>query len=199
MHRSTLLARRPCPVLLAGLLTLLVVASARESAAVVVPGCVPIPDEGPRESDAYRDPEPDASLRQAVARLQALDPHATVRFSDCEVDSFATRAKDTVPAYASRILRAAGLSSAPAKVELYPLPTLEPKPGQDLDGSVLLRHKLPLAEEAPLSDRPGETRRGRRGRRAIPSRARRCSRSGPSRPSFSSPGSPRSFLLRPRS
>ena len=153
MQRPTLLARRARPLVLAGIVAVLRAGSAVEAAAAVVPSCVPIPDEGPRDSDAYRDPEPDASLVQAVARLQTQDPHATVRFSDCEVDSFATRAKDTVPTYASRILRAAGLSIAPAKVELYPLPTLEPKPGR-LDGSLLLHHKLPLAEEAPLPTVP---------------------------------------------
>ena len=146
MSRTTAVSSRRL-ALLAGLVAALTVASTGETRAATPTGCVPIPDEAPRGSAGYRDPEPDAALKAAVARLKAVDPAASVRFSDCEVDSFATRAKDTVPTYALDILRAARLPFAPVKNEVYPPPTLEPKGAQDLDGSALLAHKLPLGEE----------------------------------------------------
>src|SRR5262245_46106188 len=127
-------------VLSAAALALLMAASAPStSAAAVPPGCVPVPDRGPRDSADYVDPQPDDGLLKAVARLRAADPHATFTFSDCEVDSFATRPKPTVPGYAALILKAAGLASAPVKPELYPPPSLGPKPAQDLDGPELAR------------------------------------------------------------
>ena len=122
-------------------------------------GCTPIPDTDGRESPSFREPEPDAVLKQAVARLQAADPDATVRFVDCEVDSFTTRPKPTVPSYAATVLQAAGLPFAPVPVELVPSPTREPKLGQNLDSTALLSRKVPLAEEDPASAlHPGDGR-----------------------------------------
>ena len=118
--------------------------------------CTPIPDTGGRESPSFREPEPDAALKQAVARLQAVDPDATVRFVDCEVDSFTTRPKPTVPPYAAAVLQAAGLPFAPVPVQLVPPPTREPKPGQDLDSTALVSRRVPLAEEGPaVESHPG--------------------------------------------
>ena len=119
-------------------------------------GCVPVPDRGPRgESEQFRDPPPDPSLMRAVARMQRLDPHASFTFTDCEVDGFATRPRPTVPAYARKALKAAGLPTEPRPVELLPGPTTADKATQDLDGAALLRHKVPLPEEPPVSTPPG--------------------------------------------
>jgi hypothetical protein len=134
--------------------------STREALAAAAPPCVPIPDAGPRDSTAYRDPAPDPDLLKAVGRLQGQDPHATFSFSDCEVDSFSTRPKPTVPPYALRILKAARLSAAPVSPELYPPPSLDPKPGQNLDSTLLMQHKLPLEEEGPVALVPGRTEGG---------------------------------------
>jgi hypothetical protein len=122
-------------------------------------GCTPIPDTGGRESPSFREPEPDAALKQAVARLQAADRDATVRFVDCEVDSFTTRPKPTVPPYAAAVLQAAGLPFTPVPVQLVPPPTREPKLGQDLDSTALVSRKIPLEEEDPaFATHPGGAR-----------------------------------------
>ncbi len=76
-------------------------------------------------------------------------------FTDCEVDGFATRPRATVPAYARKALKAAGLPTEPRPVELLPGPTTADKATQDLDGAALLRHKVPLPEEPPVSTPPG--------------------------------------------
>jgi hypothetical protein len=117
------------------------------SAPAAAAPCVPFAGAASRDSGSFRDPEPDTVLLQAVARLKAADPHATVRFHNCEVDSFATRARETVPGYARRVLLAAGLSAEPRPVERLPKPTLAAKGTQDLDGTLLQSHKLPLAAE----------------------------------------------------
>jgi hypothetical protein len=133
---------------LVGLLALVAAAFA-DPARAQTSGCTPIPDAGPRESSTFHDPQPDAALLQAVARLKAADPSAHVRFSQCEVDSFTTRPRPTVPAYAAAILRAAGLPADPVPVERLPGPTLDPKAGQDLDSPALRVRKIPVGEEGP--------------------------------------------------
>lgn len=120
------------------------------------PPCQPIPDRVPRESSRFRDPQPDSALVEAVKRMTELDPHATFSFADCEVDGFATHARPTVPPYAQRILRASGLDPRPRPVELYPDPRTDPKPVQDLDGTNLIRHRIPLPEEDPFAEKPGD-------------------------------------------
>jgi hypothetical protein len=138
---------------LAGFLALAAAAFA-DPAGAQTAGCRSIPNVGPREASSYRDPQPDAALLQAVARLQAADPSVHIRFSQCEVDSFTARPRPTVPGDAVAILRAAGLPADPVPLELLPGPTLDPKAGQDLDSPALRFRKIPLAEEAPA---PSET------------------------------------------
>src|SRR5262245_31721620 len=137
---------------LAALFALLAAGASDTSAQTAA--CRPIPNVGPREASTYRDPQPDAALVQAVARLKAADPSVHVRFSQCEVDSFTARPKPTVPPHAVPILQAAGLPTDPVPVELLPGPTQEPKAGQDLDSPALSVRKVPLAEEAPLTTQP---------------------------------------------
>ena len=136
--------------LLVGLLIAVASAVASDAfAAANTPGCVPVPDERPRATTTHDGPEPDLALRRAVARLKAKDPDVTVTFNDCEVDSFATRPKPSVPHYAKGILRAAGLPVNRSQIQLLPPPETRPKPAQDLDSPEGLRHKLPLPDEAP--------------------------------------------------
>jgi hypothetical protein len=129
-------------------------AAAASPAGAQTAGCRPIPNVGPREATSYHDPQPDAALVQAVARLKAADPSVHVRFSQCEVDSFTARPKPTVPPYAVAILQNAGLPTDPAPIELLPKPIQDPKAGQDLDSPSLRVRKVPAAEEAPLATLP---------------------------------------------
>lgn len=111
-------------------------------------GCTPVADVAPRESSAYFDPAPGTELQRAVTRLRRNDPDATLTFSDCEVDSFSTLPKDSVPEYAQVALRGAGMNTAPQNQEVMAGPTREAKPLRDLDGADK-DTKIPLPREVP--------------------------------------------------
>lgn len=116
--------------------------------------CNPADERVSSDSDRIVSPTPSLDLRRAVARFKVRDRHASFGFAACEVDSFATRAKPTIPDYAKDVLLAAGMSTTPRRPEFIPDPTKGRKPSQDLDAAPLLSHRLSLPEEPEPAQPP---------------------------------------------
>ncbi len=100
-----------------------------------------------REDDTFAEPVPRVALRDAIADLQRTDPDAVFSFFNCEVDSFSTTPKDTIPDYARDVLMSLGLPVVPVTPERMLQPTDLPKPGQDLDSSASQIAMFPLLAE----------------------------------------------------
>jgi hypothetical protein len=90
------------------------------------------------------------ALAQAVKAFQVVDSHATFTWFRGHVDSFATRPRNTIPAYARPVLESAGLSAVPQEPQKLNT-TTEPNRGAHLDD---LTQPLPYVSEAPAPDTP---------------------------------------------
>ncbi|MCP5128560.1 MAG: thrombospondin type 3 repeat-containing protein [Pseudomonadales bacterium] len=109
--------------------------------------CQPQPAGVVREDLAFKEPTPRVKLRTAVADFQRADPDAVFSFFNCEIDSFSTTPKPTIPDHARLVLAEMGLSAEPVTPQLMAQPTELAKAGQDLDSSANQVVKLPLLFE----------------------------------------------------
>jgi len=122
------------------------------------PQCEPPGQARRGDSPRVRNAHPAPELRNALARFGHQDPGASFTFFNCEVDSFATKPKATVPAYALPALHELGLDTTARPVLVALQSTLNPRPVQNLDAD--LRRKLPLPEEEPVPPPPPDTSDG---------------------------------------
>jgi len=91
-------------------------------------------------------------LVKALLIFKKRDRHASFNFFDCEVDSFATRPKKSIPYYALPTLVRLGLSTVSRRPQFLPRPTRRRLRARDLDAD--LSRKLPFEEETPLNTLP---------------------------------------------
>lgn len=104
----------------------------------------------PTDSLEFTQPPPLSAVASAVATFKQADPSAHFTYYGGHVDSFATKPKNTVPAYAVPILQSYGLSTAAQTPILLGGGTTAPKPSQDLDAD--LTRKLPVPYEAAANE-----------------------------------------------
>lgn len=103
-----------------------------------------------REDSSFQQPRLLPEVNDEVLVFLRSDPDARFTSFNCEVDSFTTTPKTSVPDYALPTLRALGLPERPQAPQLIPSPTSAGKPKQNLDAD--LTRMIPLEPEADAAD-----------------------------------------------
>ncbi len=121
--------------------------------------CTPQPAGIVREDGRFLEPMPRVALRKAITKFQRTDPDAAFSFFNCEIDSFATTPKETIPDYARDVLTSMGGSTDPVPPALMAAPTDLARAGQDLDAPKNQASRFPLLFEPENPKPPPENER----------------------------------------
>lgn len=98
------------------------------------------------QSPRFEQPDPAPEIQEAVGLFMEEDPSASFSYFNGRVDSYSSRPKPQVPAYAVPVLQQLGLPWSPKPTRFLPPAAFGPRPSQNLDAD--LSRQLPFELES---------------------------------------------------